>query len=165
MRRFVLVLGLATMSLVFASQAAASTTTAITMKFNEPVSPSFKTCPVFPGGLCGSGLVKPFGQATETIQFGAGIDCLANTGSPTCDLRTIFLPGGSFMSDEISPSVGTPCPAENRPIPGSPCIANLSDTIIGGDGSFFEASGSFTGTVRSGGLANSLQFSGSITVP
>jgi hypothetical protein len=164
MRRLVLVLGLATMSLVFASQAAASTTTSITMKFTEPVSPSFKTCAVFSTGLCGSGLVKPFGQATETIQFGLGIDCLANTGSETCDLRTIYLPGGSFMSDEVA-TTGQPCPAMNRPIPAGPCTANLADTIIGGDGSFSGATGSFSGTVRSAGLGNSLQFSGSITVP
>jgi hypothetical protein len=49
-------------SLVFASQATASTTTAMTMKFNEPVTPNFKTCPIFPAGFCGSGLVKPFGH-------------------------------------------------------------------------------------------------------
>jgi hypothetical protein len=162
MRRLVLVLGLATMSLVFASQAAASTTTSITMKFNEPVSPSFNTCAVFSTGLCGSGLVKPFGQATETIQFGLGIDCLANTGSETCDLRTIYLPGGSFMSDEVATG-GQPC--INRPTPGNPCTANLSDAIIGGEGSFAGATGSFSGTVRSAGLSNSLHFSGSITVP
>jgi hypothetical protein len=160
MRRLVLVLGLATMSLVFASQAAASTTTAITMKFSEPVSPSFNTCPVFPDGLCGSGLVKPFGQATETIQFGAGINCPAGPG--TCDLRTINAAGGSFMSDEVATG-GQPC--SNRPTPAGPCTANLADTIIGGTGSFFGATGSFSGTVRSAGLANSLQFSGSITVP
>jgi hypothetical protein len=161
MRRIALLAGVV-IPLAFASQAAASTTS-VTMKFNEPVSPSAKTCAVFPGGgLCGSGLVKPFGQATETIQFGAGINCPAGPG--TCDLRTIYLPGGSIMSDEVFVSVAN-CPAEKHPIPGSPCTTDVSDTIIGGGGSFSQASGSFNGTVHSAGLSNSLKFSGSITVP
>lgn len=156
MRRLALALGLATMSLALASQAAASTTTAITMKFNEPVIPSARTCPIFPTGFCGSGLVKPFGRATETIQFGAGC-------GGGCDLRTINVAGGSFTSDEffLGPIRG----CKSQPNPASPCLGALSDTLIGGTGSFTGASGSFSGAVLSSALANSLQFSGSITVP
>jgi hypothetical protein len=125
------------------------------MKFNEPVIPSARTCPIFASGLCGTGLVTPFGRATETIQFGAGC-------GGTCDLRTINVAGGSFMSDEFF--LGANCHV-SLPNPASPCLADLSDTIIGGSGMFSGASGSFTGTVLSAALSNTLHFSGSITVP
>jgi hypothetical protein len=131
------------------------------MKFTEPVSPSFNTCSVWPNGLCGSGIAKPFGRVTETIQFGAGIGCPGGTG--TCDLRTIYLPGGSIMSNEVFIGVAGPC--QERPNPSSPCITNVSDTIIGGTGSFSGASGTFSGTVHSAGLSNSLKFTGFIILP
>jgi hypothetical protein len=100
MRRIALLVGVATVSLAFATQAAATTTTPVSMTFTEPgVANLNQGCPVYPDGFCGNGVVLPFGHATETIQFGAGIDCSANTGSPICDLRTIYLPGGSVMSD------------------------------------------------------------------
>jgi hypothetical protein len=149
------VLGGVVASLAFAAQAAASTTTPITMKFNEPVITSARTCPIFPNGFCGSGTVMPFGHATETILFGGGC-------GGTCDLRTINVAGGSFTSDEFF--LGANCHV-SLPNPASPCLGDLSDTIISGTGAFTGASGGFTGTVLSAALANSLHFSGSITVP
>jgi hypothetical protein len=49
-----------------------------------------------------------------------------------------------------------PAGAKHRP---------LLDTIIGGDGSSSGVSGSFSGTVHSAGLSNSLKLSGFITIP
>jgi hypothetical protein len=44
----------------------------------------------------------PIGQATETVVFGAGC-------GGTCDLRTIYLPGGSLIAEETASDVT--CPA------------------------------------------------------
>jgi len=59
-------------------------------------------------GACGTGSVDPFGRGRETIQFGAG----CNGG---CDLRNVYLPGGSLIFAERS-SDGT-CPGPT----GLPC--------------------------------------------
>src|SRR5258708_34159782 len=68
-----LIAGLAALPIAFAAPAMASTTTPVSMTFAEPAHPDFISgCPVFPDGFCGSGEVIPFGQATETIAFGAG---------------------------------------------------------------------------------------------
>jgi len=86
MRRGLVVVFVASL-VTFATAAAAwaNTTSFISATFSEPARVDFQTgCAVFPDGFCGRGEVIPFGQATETIVFGA-----ACGGS--CDLRTITL--------------------------------------------------------------------------
>jgi hypothetical protein len=93
-RRLVLLLGVVTMSVVFAAPAAATTTTSVSMAFTEQAVANFRQdCPVGPDGLCGNGVVLPFGHVTETIQFGAGC-------GGSCDVRTIYLQGASITSNE-----------------------------------------------------------------
>jgi len=71
-RRLVISLvGLALVCADLAGPAAANTTQFVSMTFAEPIHPSI-TCPGFPDVSCGSGEVKPLGQATETVVFGAG---------------------------------------------------------------------------------------------
>ena len=158
MRRIALCVGLAAISLVFASQAAAATTTSVSMAFTEQIVPNFKQdCPVFPDGLCGTGVVLPFGHVTETIQFGAGC------GDGSCDLRTIYLPGGSIVSNEqFAPGR---CPGVCQPNRAEPGQGILSDTIISGSGAFTGATGSFSGTVFAAGPSSTLHFTGTVTLP
>src|SRR5207253_6469295 len=108
MRRFILLLAVATVSAVLASQASANTTQFVTMTFAEPIHPSI-TCPGFPDVSCGRGEVIPLGQATEIVVFGAGC-------SGTCDLRTIYLGGGPLILEETEG--GGTCPAGNVCRPG-----------------------------------------------
>jgi hypothetical protein len=130
--------GLAATSLAFASQAAAATTTSVSMSFTEQIVANFNQgCPVFPDGLCGNGVVLPFGHVTETIQFGAGC------GDGSCDLRTIYLPGGSIVSNEqFAPGR---CPGVCQPNRVEPRQGLRSDTIIGGTETFTGATGALAG--------------------
>ena len=123
----------------FPAAASASTTQFVTMTFTEPIHPSI-TCPGFPEVSCGTGEVLPLGQATEIVVFGAGC-------GGTCDLRTIYLAGGSLILEETA-SGGT-CPGGVcRPGPLELGQGSLTDVVVGGTGVFQGATGTLTGTVR-----------------
>ncbi|MFN2628948.1 MAG: hypothetical protein ABR569_09980 [Gaiellaceae bacterium] len=157
MRRLLLLGVLAIAVLAFSSQAAANTTVQVSMTFTEPIVPAFKSgdCPVVPEGFCGSGEVIPLGHATETIDFGAGC-------GGTCDLRTIYLAGGSILIEETFSNFACPGVCGSRGL-GQPTSGTLTDTIIGGTGIFEGATGSLTGTVRAAGLESQIKLSGTIS--
>jgi hypothetical protein len=157
MRRLLLLLGFVAICLAFASQAAAGTTTvSVSMTFTEPVLQDVTHgCPVFPGGFCGSGIVLPFGHATETIQFGGAC-------GGTCDFRTVNVAGGSIYMDEFF-SDGI-CRGVCQPNPAEPFVGTLTDVIVGGTGIFTGASGNVSGTVMAAGPQSLIQLSGSITL-
>jgi hypothetical protein len=132
--------GVALVCAGLAGPAAANTTQLVSMTFAEPIHPSI-TCPGFPDVSCGSGELKPLGQATETVVFGAGC-------GGTCDLRTITLAGGSIIAEETAS--GGACPAGDvcRPGPLELGSGTLTDVIVGGTGVYEGASGTLTGTVK-----------------
>jgi hypothetical protein len=124
---------------VVADPAAATTPVAVRMTFAEAAHPNFITgCAVFPEGFCGSGEVIPFGQATETVAFGAGC-------GGTCDLRMIVLHDGTLTLAETA--VGR-CLGACGTYPVEGGYAELSDTVVAGTGIFAGATGTLTGTVR-----------------
>jgi hypothetical protein len=147
---------------VGAPAATAATGVPISMTFAEPIVPGLvQGCPINPmDGLCGSGQVIPFGHATDTVQFGAGISgpSICNDG---CDLRTINLPQGSIISDELFSN--PVCPG-NCVGPHKPQFGTLTDVIIGGTGIFTGASGGFSGSVTGAGTAGVPKLSGTITL-
>jgi hypothetical protein len=99
--------------------------------------------------------VIPFGHVVETIRFAAcGGDC---------DLRTINLPGGSIVSNEIFSDPGCPGVCGSRGH-GQPASGTVEDVIVGGTGIFAGASGSFGGSVHAAGIAGVAQLSGTITL-
>jgi hypothetical protein len=143
MRRLVpLLLGVALVSAVLASQAAADATQFVSMTFAEPIAPTVSTCPVAPEGFCGSGEVIPLGHATETIAFGAGC-------GGSCDLRTVNLADGSLFLEEAFGDGS--CPGVCQPNPASPGSGTLTDVVAGGTGVFAGATGTLSGTVRAAG--------------
>lgn len=164
MRRFLLALTLACATVAGAAAAGsvpaalAATDVQVQMNFTEQgVSPG---CAVT-DGMCGRGRVVPYGPATETIEFGAGC-------GGTCDLRTVFLPGGSLLIDEHSGDGTCPGPPADypcRPSSGQvfkPFMAPLSDTVAGGTGIFEGATGALSGTVFGAGPVSG-SVSGTIT--
>ena len=158
MRRLrLLLVGLAAMAaLSFASQAAADTTVSVSMTFTEQiVAGSVQGCPVAETGLCGNGAVVPLGHATETIEFGAGC-------GGTCDLRTIYLAGGSILIEETFSDFRCPGACEGGRGRGFPASGTLTDTIIGGTGIYEGATGSLSGTVRAAGPQSQIKLSGTI---
>jgi hypothetical protein len=142
MRWFVVLL-IGALAVVFPAAAAGNTTQTVSMTFAEPIHPSI-TCPGFPDVSCGSGEVKPLGQATEIVVFGAGC-------GGTCDLRTITLADGTITAEETFSN--TKCPAGDvcRPGPLELSSGALTDVIVGGTGAYEGASGTLTGTVRLAG--------------
>jgi hypothetical protein len=142
--------------LVFASAATAGTTTVpVKMTFTENfVTNAVQGCSVGPEGLCGSGQVVPFGQATETIEFGA---C-----GEGCDLRTIYLESGTiFIEETFSDPV---CPGSCQPNPAQPNSGTLTDVIVGGTGAFEGATGTLTGTVRAAAPQSQVKLAGTIVL-
>jgi hypothetical protein len=159
----VVALGSALMAMLGAAPAFGSTTAttkSVSMTFAEPIIPGIVMgCPIPPNqGLCGSGQVIPFGHATETVVFGAAC-------GGTCDLRTINLPGGSIITNEIF-SNGT-CPAGQcvRPGNGQPASGMISDVIVDGTGVFAGATGDLSGSVHAAGTAGITHLKGTITLP
>lgn len=156
MPRFTLLLAIAVSSLVFASPATALTTVRVKMTFAEPVVPAAHghDCAVIPDGFCGHGQVIPFGQATETIEFGA---C-----GEGCDLRTITLAEGTIFIEETFSN--PECPGACQPTIAEPVSGTLTDVVVGGTGIFEGATGTLTGTVRAAGLESQIKLSGTITL-
>ncbi len=138
------------------TQAMAATTVPVSMTFSEPGVPFANSgCPQ--ESSCGHGQVIPFGQATETIVFGA---CGTE---PQCDVRTINLAGGMIFIHEFF-SNGT-CPGACQPIPSQPFSGTLTDVVAGGTGEFSGASGNLSGSVRAaGGHVAVIKLSGTITL-
>jgi hypothetical protein len=109
------------------------------MTFAEPIHPSI-TCPGFPDVSCGSGEVVPLGQATEIVVFGAGC-------GGECDLRTVYLSGGSLIFEETV--TGGSCPGGVcRPGPLELSRGDTSDVLVNGTGLYEGATGTLTGTVK-----------------
>jgi hypothetical protein len=153
MRRGLVVVSVAGLVTFVATTAWANTTTFISATFSEPAQVNFHSgCAVFPEGACGTGEVLPFGQATETIEFGAGC-------GGTCDLRTITLAEGQLFLEE---TVVLDCPSgscHHGPVEGGGTGA-LTDVVIGGTGLFEGATGELTGTVK-GAVSNTRPAGGS----
>jgi hypothetical protein len=147
---------------VLAAPAMAATSVPVSMTFTEPGVPSVNSGCTFGISSCGHGQVRPFGQATEMIVF------LACGHNPECDVRTINLAGGSITIDE-RPSNPT-CPGACQPNPGSPGGLTLTDTIVGGTGTFANATGNLSGSVTlAGGIVKPaggtvVKLSGTITL-
>jgi hypothetical protein len=97
--------------------------------------------------MSGKGQLIPFGQATETIEFGA---C-----GEGCDFCTINLAEGSIFSEE-APS-NPDCPGTCQPNRAEPSFGTLTDVIVGGTGILEGATGTLTGTVRAAGPQSQLK--------
>ena len=132
-----------------------NTTTFISATFSEIAQVNFHgDCPVFPEGFCGTGEVRPFGHATETIAFGAGC-------GGTCDLRTITLAEGQLFLEE---TIVGDCPSgscHHGPVEGGG-TGTITDVVIGGTGLFEGATGVLTGTVK--GATSNTRPAGASTV-
>jgi len=145
-----------------ASPAMAATTVPLSMTFTEAVVPSVSSGCNPETSSCGHGQVIPFGQATEAIQF------FACGTQPECDIRTINLAGGSIITHEF---VGDfICRGTCQPNPAVPAGGTLTDTIVGGTGTFANATGNLTGSVTLGGGVGTrgggtmIKLSGTITL-
>jgi len=148
--RLSLIVGAIALLAAFAAPAMAATAIPISMTLveNNSKQPSCTNAL----GLCGVGEVVPLGQATETIQFGAGC------GS-ACDLRTLTLANGSLIIDEtFSPDCLRGC-APNA------FTGTLSDVIVGGTGAYAGAGGTLTGSVRAVGGAIHIKLLGTLILP
>ena len=127
-----------------ASPAMAATTVPVSMTFTEPGVPSANSGCTFGISSCGHGQVIPFGQATEKIVF---FTCGNN---PECDVRTINLTGGTIFIHEFPSNFA--CPGACQPNPSQPGGGTLTDQIVGGTGTFANATGNLSGSVTVAGI-------------
>jgi len=150
------------LSTAFTTQAMAQTAVPVSMTFTEPQVPSVASGCIPGVSSCGHGQVNPFGQATEVAVFNA-----CGT-APECDVRTINLPGGSILIHEIGSN--PTCPGACQPNPGAPGGATLTDQIVGGTGTFKNATGNLSGSITlAGGIVKPaggtmIKLSGTITL-
>lgn len=154
MRRILpLVLVVVSVVAAFAPSAFAATAVQVQMTFTEQ---EFSPNCTLVDGFCGNGVVLPYGHATETIRFEAGC-------GGGCDFRTIYLPSGTLFIEEPFNNASCPgfCGPRGR---GEPVNATLSDTIVGGTGIFFGATGHLDGSVTAAGNTSLVQFTGTITL-
>ncbi len=153
------VAALAAALMALASPAMASTNTSVDMSFTEPIIQDIHSgCPALglpDGGFCGTGIVVPYGKATETIAFGAGC-------GGGCDLRTVSVAAGTLLIDETFSN--SQCPGSCHPNPAQPDTGSLTDVIVSGTGIFSGASGVLTGAVTAAGLQSHVQLTGTITL-
>lgn len=83
-------------------------------------------------------------------------------GGGTCDLRTIYLAGGTIVMEETFSDFRCPGVCGSRGL-GHPGSGTLTDTVIGGTGAYSGATGSLSGTVRFAGLESQITLSGTIS--
>jgi hypothetical protein len=134
----------------FAAPVFATTTIPTKLTFVEGIAQQVD-CTVV-NGFCGTGEVVPFGQATETIEFGSGC-------SGACDLRTIDLANGSLVLDEtFTFGYEAHVPSGKGPFKGI-----LVDVVVGGTGAFTGSTGTLVGTVQGAGQSTTIMLTGSIT--
>jgi len=136
-------------SFVLAAPARAAESVQVKMTFTE----TFKEC-ALEDGVCGHGEIVPLGHATETTQFWG-----ACGGS--CDLRTIYLDGGTIVAEETVSDFQ--CPGSCKAHHGFPGSGTLDDVIVGGTGVFEGATGTLTGTVRFAAQKGTVELSGTIS--
>ena len=150
---------IAALGAVAATPAAAGTTVPVSMTLIEPLMAAGKQGCTVANGNCGSGEVRPFGRATETLEFGAGCD-------GNCALRTIHLAEGSIVVEETAANFSCPGPCGSHPglADWFPFSLTLSGVVVGGTGIFEGATGTLTGTVKTAGWHAQIKLSGSITL-
>jgi hypothetical protein len=157
MRKVLVIAGLFAVAAALASQASAGTApVSVSMSFTEPILQDIKSgCPVFPDGFCGTGVVVPFGKATESILFGGACGSF-------CDFRTVNVAGGSIYLDEFFSD--PTCPGSCHPNRAEPGGGTLTDVIVDGTGMFAGASGTLNGRVFAAGPQSAIKLSGTITL-
>ena len=150
MRPIVVLLVLASAALT-APAASAATEVVVAATFTEL---EFTKHCALPDGYCGSGVVTPFGHATETIEFGAGCGGF-------CDLRTITLAAGTIVAEEVAYDERCPgsCGSQGR---GQQAKVSLTDTVIGGTGAYADASGTLSGSVVVAGNHSQIKLAGTL---
>jgi hypothetical protein len=130
------------------------------LSFTEPFLQDVNSgCPVIASGFCGTGVVLPFGHATESIVFGGAC-------GGTCDFRTVNVAAGSIPIQEF---FGTGfCPGYCQPNPSRTWRGTLNDLVVGGTGIFAGAAGNLSGRVFAAGppwaFQSAIKLSGAITL-
>ena len=157
-RRLVLLCGVVALLATLAQGAPAGTSNvSVSMTFTEPIVYDVNSgCPV-DTGFCGSGIVVPYGHATETIAFGAAC-------GGTCDLRTVNVAGDSIYLHESFSNFRCPGACQTGKGNGFPGSGTLTDVVVGGTGVFAGASGNLSGSVTVAGLQSQIQLSGTIAL-
>lgn len=128
--------------------ARAQTTVSITAHFIENTAKQ-AGCSVF---LCGTGMVTPFGQATDELVPSV-------PGCPPCgvSVKTFYLASGTLVFDETVDPNGFSCATDPAGGQANSCglfTGHVTDVLAQGTGAFAGASGSLDGLFSIANLNN-----------
>jgi hypothetical protein len=158
-----------TTALTLAPPAGASTTVTYQATYVEPYGgPQQSPFSCDAGTTCGSASISSFGHSEVQVGvFNAcGVGCHIRTvtfaDGSTLVLRTVDQPGPfAFTSPGGSGSHGY----NSAGLPGNPNFLDITETVIGGTGTFAGATGEGTGTVKVAGGVAIGKTTGTITLP
>jgi hypothetical protein len=154
--RFVVAIAAVLVAGVSATSSAAATATPVSIKLVEPLQSGMqKDCPdIWTDFNCGTGLMKPFGQAKSEALIGICGD--------TCNIRIITVASGTIVLRETVSDVS--CPGACASQGTFPFHATFTAEVIDGNGAFAGATGSLSGSLSVGGWEAQIEYSGVVTL-
>ncbi len=151
--------------LAMAAPISAATDITFHATFVEPVGGPNNSpfeCPA--GTSCGTANVSQLGHGSSIVYFFAcGVGC---------QVRVVTLPDGQIVMNEYGDLAGFTSPGNSGDHgyngfgqPGNPQFLDVTQTIVGGNGRYANASGSGAGTVKIAGGVAIITMTGTISLP
>lgn len=158
MRSFLIGIATAVAALAVTASAPAATSQPVAITITESLrAPVFQTCPdIWIDRNCGTGQLRPFGQATSIVAIGICGD--------DCNIRSLTVSDGTIVLREIVSDVTCPGACASEWPHGGAFRATLTATVVDGTGAFAGATGTLSGTLRAVAYDAQIKYAGAIAL-